>query len=321
MSDFSQKTLFPEIEPYNTTHIKCGDIHKVYVEESGNPNGQPILFLHGGPGGGCGDKQRRFFDPKHYRIVLFDQRGCGKSEPLGETAQNTTDDLIDDIETIRKHLDISKWIIFGGSWGSTLALAYAMQKPGLIAGLILRGIFLSRTKELEWFLNEVNQFFPELHQNLLNHKKNIHNKNLVEKYTELVFNEQDKKSAKEAAISWNHFEGSILKLIPEHSRENSGSIDEDFELARAKVQLHYIINKCFIDGDNILNESAAFLNETPVIIVQGRYDMVCPPKTAFELHQKLPQSELIMIPDAGHSASEAGTLSALIYATEKFKAL
>ena len=321
MSDISKKPLFPEIEPYNKIHIDCDDMHKIYVEESGNPNGQPILFLHGGPGGGCGEKQRRFFDPKYYRIVLFDQRGCGKSKPLGETNQNTTADLINDIETIRKHLDISRWIIFGGSWGSTLALAYAMQNPELIIGLILRGIFLSRRKELEWFLNEVNQFFPELHQNLLKHQKDINPQNLVQRYTELVFNEIDKKSAKEAAISWNHFEGSILKLLPESSEDNSGSIDEDFELARAKVQLHYIINKCFIDGDNILNEVSTFLNDTPVIIVQGRYDMVCPPKTAFDLHQKLPQSELIMIPDAGHSASEAGTLSALIYATEKFKTL
>ncbi len=254
MSDFSQKTLFPEIEPYNTTHIKCGDIHKVYVEESGNPNGQPILFLHGGPGGGCGAKQRRFFDPNHYRIILFDQRGCGKSIPLGETKENTTEDLVSDIETIRKHLNIEKWILFGGSWGSSLALAYGVKYPEYLLGLILRGVFLSRKKELDWFLKDVDQFFPENHKLLLSHKDNINKDNLVKEYTDLVFG-SNFDIAKKAAVAWNSFEGSILKLLPTSELNNSDQdINYEFELARAKVQLHYINNFCFIDGNDILKK-------------------------------------------------------------------
>ena len=213
MSETKSYEFFPEIEPNKEYQIPCGDIHKIYVEESGNPNGQPIIFLHGGPGGGCGSKQRRFFDPTYYRIILFDQRGCGKSEPLGETLENTTDYLINDIETIRKHLKIEKWIIFGGSWGSSLALAYGIKYSQNLKGLILRGIFLSRKKELEWFLKDVDQFFPENHELLLNHKDNIKKNNLVKEYTNLVFG-SNFDVAKKAAIAWNRFEGSILKLLP-----------------------------------------------------------------------------------------------------------
>jgi len=310
--------FFPEIEPNKEYQISCGDIHTVYVEESGNPNGQPVIFLHGGPGGGCGAKQRRFFDPNHYRIILFDQRGCGKSKPLGETKENTTADLINDIETIRKHLKIEKWILFGGSWGSSLALAYGVKYPQYLIGLILRGVFLSREKELDWFLKDVDQFFPEHHELLLNHKNNITKNNLVKEYTDLVFG-SNFDIAKKAAAAWNQFEVSILKLLPISNIDNE-EINYEFELARAKVQLHYINNFCFIDGDDILNK-AKILRNIPIKIIQGRYDMVCPPKTAYELKKQLPHSELIIIPDAGHSASEDGILSSLISATEEFKSL
>jgi proline iminopeptidase len=312
--------LFPEIEPNKEYQLTCGDIHNIYVEESGNPNGQPIIFLHGGPGGGCGAKQRRFFDPKYYRIILFDQRGCGKSKPLGETKENTTDDLISDIETIRKHLNIEKWILFGGSWGSSLALAYGIKYPKYLIGLILRGVFLSRKKELDWFLKDVDQFFPEQHELLLNHNENINKDNLVKEYTNLVFG-SNFDIAKKAAVAWNRFEGSILKLLPTSIlNHNDEEVNYEFELARAKVQLHYINNLCFIDGNNILNK-VKVLKDIPIEIVQGRYDMVCPPKTAYDLKQQLPDSELTIIADAGHSASEDGTLSSLICATEKFKSL
>ena len=313
--------LFPEIKPNKEYQLPCGNLHNIYVEESGNPNGQPIIFLHGGPGGGCGAKQRRFFDPKHYRIILFDQRGCGKSTPLGETKENTTKDLINDIETIRKHLKIEKWILFGGSWGSSLALAYGVKYPQYLRGLILRGVFLSREKELDWFLKDVDQFFPENHELLLNHRIRITKDNLVQEYTDLVFG-SNFDIAKKAAVSWNKFEGSILKLIPSSGSANNEDeeINYEFELARAKVQLHYINNLCFIDGNAILNE-VKVLRNIPIEIVQGRYDMVCPPKTAYDLKKQLPHSELIIIDDAGHSASEDGTLSALISATEKFKSL
>jgi len=312
-------SLFPEIEPNKEYMLTCGDIHNIYVEESGNPDGQPILFLHGGPGGGCGAKQRRFFDPKYYRIILFDQRGCGKSTPLGETKENTTEDLISDIETIRKHLNIKKWILFGGSWGSSLALAYGVRYPEYLIGLILRGVFLSREKELDWFLKDVDQFFPEYHELLLNHKDNINKDNLVEEYTRLVFG-NNFNIAKKASVAWNKFEGSVLKLLPTSDLSDNKEINYEFELARAKVQLHYINNLCFIDGEKILNK-VKVLENIPVEIVQGRYDMVCPPKTAYDLKQRLPHSQLVIIADAGHSASEDGTLSSLISATEKFKSL
>ena len=312
-------SLFPEIEPNKEYMLTCGDIHNIYVEESGNPDGQPILFLHGGPGGGCGAKQRRFFDPKYYRIILFDQRGCGKSTPLGETKENTTEDLISDIETIRKHLNIEKWVLFGGSWGSSLALAYGVRYPEYLIGLILRGVFLSREKELDWFLKDVDQFFPEYHELLLNHKGNINKDNLVEEYTRLVFG-NNFNIAKKASVAWNKFEGSVLKLLPTSDSNDNEEINYEFELARAKVQLHYINNLCFIDGEKILNK-VKVLENIPVEIVQGRYDMVCPPKTAYELKQRLPHSQLVIIADAGHSASEDGTLSSLISATEKFKSL
>lgn len=312
-------SLFPEIEPNKEYMLTCGDIHNIYVEESGNPDGQPILFLHGGPGGGCGAKQRRFFDPKYYRIILFDQRGCGKSTPLGETKENTTEDLISDIETIRKHLNIKKWILFGGSWGSSLALAYGVRYPEYLIGLILRGVFLSREKELDWFLKDVDQFFPEHYELLLNHKDNINKDNLVEEYTRLVFG-NNFNIAKKASVAWNKFEGSVLKLLPTSDLSDNKEINYEFELARAKVQLHYINNLCFIDGEKILNK-VKVLENIPVEIVQGRYDMVCPPKTAYDLKQRLPHSQLVIIADAGHSASEDGTLSSLISATEKFKSL
>ena len=320
-SNSQQNTLelFPEIEPFNNFYLPKKNMHEVYVEESGNPEGVPIIFMHGGPGGGCGNKQRRFFDPSYYRIILFDQRGCGKSKPLGEIRNNTTSDLIHDIELIRQYLKIENWFLFGGSWGSTLALAYAIKFSKVVKGLILRGIFLSRPHELEWFLNEVDQFFPDLHDNLLSHDSTINKKNLVSQYSKIVFGD-DQAAAKKAAVAWNQFEGSILKLMPPENSESSESINFDFELARAKVQLHYIQNQCFIDGEN-KKKKVSILKDKPITIVQGRYDMVCPPKTAYELMKQLPNSDFFMIPNAGHSASESGTLSALIEATEKFKSL
>lgn len=317
MPNLNSKELYPEIEPYKKSFIKGDDIHTIYVEESGNPNGQPILFLHGGPGGGTGPKQRRFFDPNHYRIILFDQRGCGKSLPLGETSNNTTKHLVNDVDLIRKELNIKQWILFGGSWGSTLALAYAVDHPEMVQGLILRGVFLSRQHELDWFLKDVDIFFPELHQNLLGHIPNTNKNNLLEKYTELVFS-KNKECAHKAAVAWNQFEGSILKLMPPTASNENSEVDYDFELARAKVQIHYINHNCFVNGEEILKKSKVLKNK-PVSIIQGRYDMVCPPKSAHELHQMIPNSKLMMIPDAGHSASETGTLSALLDATEEFK--
>ncbi len=313
-------TLYPEISPYHATWIERPHGHKIYVELSGNPHGKPIIFLHGGPGGGTNPKQRQFFDPKHYQIILFDQRGCGQSKPLGETNGNTTQNLLSDMEAIRKHFDIKCWIIFGGSWGSALALAYATQYPETIKALILRGIFLSRKTELDWFLDEVKAFFPEAHQTLLDFLPDDKRDGLVKNYSELVFS-NDLKISGPASISWNRFESGLLKLLPQ-AEDNTILTDEDIqnEIARARVQLHYIKDQCFIDGKKILKEVKQ-LKDIPITIIQGRYDMVCPPITAYELYQRVPHANFIMVPDAGHSASEPSMTSELVKATNHYRAL
>ena len=313
-------TLYPEISPYHTTWLERPHGHKIYVELSGNPHGKPIIFLHGGPGGGTNPKQRQFFDPKHYQIILFDQRGCGQSKPLGETNGNTTADLLSDMETIRKHFSIKSWIIFGGSWGSALALAYATQYPETIKALILRGIFLSRKTELDWFLGEVRAFFPEAHQTLLDFLPIDKRNELVKNYSEFVFS-NDLKISGPASIAWNRFESGLLKLIPQ-AEENKTLTDEDIqnEIARARVQLHYIKDQCFIDGKKILEEVKQLKN-IPTTIIQGRYDMVCPPITAYELYQCMPHANFIMVPDAGHSASDPTMTSELVKATNHYRVL
>ena len=313
-------TLYPEISPYHATWIERPHGHKIYVELSGNPHGKPIIFLHGGPGGGTNPKQRQFFDPKHYQIILFDQRGCGQSKPLGETNGNTTQDLLSDMEAIRKHFDIKSWIIFGGSWGSALALAYATQYPETIKALILRGIFLSRKTELDWFLDEVKAFFPEAHQTLLDFLPDDKRDDLVKNYSELVFS-NDLKISGPASIAWNRFESGLLKLLPQ-AEGNKILTDEDIqnEIARARVQLHYIKDQCFIDGKKILEEVSQ-LKDIPTTIIQGRYDMVCPPITAYELYQCMPHANFIIVPDAGHSASELSMTSELVKATNHYRAL
>jgi proline iminopeptidase len=320
MSTDSLYTLYPEISPYHATWIDRPHGHKVYVEISGNPHGKPIIFLHGGPGGGTNPKQRQFFDPTHYQIILFDQRGCGQSKPLGEINGNTTADLISDMEAIREHLHIEHWIIFGGSWGSALALAYANQYPQTIKALILRGIFLSRETELNWFLDEVKAFFSEAHRTLLHYLPEDKRDDLIKNYSELVFS-NDLKISGPASIAWNRFEGGLLKLLPQ-VEENKTLTDDDIqnEIARARVQLHYIKDKCFIDGKKILEEVKK-LKDVPTTIIQGRYDMVCPPITAYELHQHMPHADFIMVPDAGHSASEPSMTHELIKATNNYRIL
>ena len=320
MPSNSLYTLYPEISPYHATWIDRPHGHKVYVEISGNPHGKPIIFLHGGPGGGTNPKQRQFFDPTHYQIILFDQRGCGQSKPLGEVNGNTTADLISDMEAIREHLHIKHWIIFGGSWGSALALAYANQYPQTIKALILRGIFLSRETELNWFLDEVKAFFPEAHRTLLHYLPEDKRDDLIKNYSALVFS-NDLKISGPASIAWNQFEGGLLKLLPQ-VEENKTLTDEDIqnEIARARVQLHYIKDKCFIDGKKILEEVKK-LKDVPTTIIQGRYDMVCPPITAYELHQHMPHADFIMVPDAGHSASEPSMTHELIKATNNYRIL
>lgn len=314
--------LYPELDTLETSSLFIDDLHHIYYEVCGNPDGVPVVFLHGGPGSGCNPAQRRFFDPAHYRIILIDQRGCGRSAPLGCIESNTTADLVSDIDLIRQKLGIERWLVFGGSWGSTLALAYATEHPAHVAGLILRGIFLSRPSEIDWFLGEVQAFFPERWQALCSYLPMDKQGDVLKSYANLIFSD-DLQVAIPAAIQWNSFESSIMTLLPRvaSTTDINSEINGDIELARARVQIHYILHHCFIDGVKLLEQAASRLVNIPTIIVQGRYDMVCPPTTAWELHKAMPHAEFHMIDDAGHSAMEAGTLSALVSATEKFKSL
>ncbi|MFL9610723.1 prolyl aminopeptidase [Methylobacillus sp. Pita2] len=309
--------LFPDIQPYQQGMLAVSGLHSIYYEQSGNPAGQPVVFLHGGPGSGCNPGQRRYFDPAHYRIILLDQRGCGRSTPQGEVEENTIDHLVADLDALRQHLAIDRWLVFGGSWGSTLALNYALAYPQHITGLILRGIFLSRPSELDWFLHDVQHFFPEAWQQLLSYLPAAEQHDPLSAFAKRVFSDEPSIS-EPAAIHWNAFEASIMTLLPSTTTSEQG-INGKIELARARVQIHYIKNQCFVGERNLLAEAAARLQQIPTVIVQGRYDMVCPPLTAHELHNAMPHAELHMIPDAGHSGMEAGTRSALIAATEKFK--
>ncbi|MGB4813318.1 MAG: prolyl aminopeptidase [Methylophilaceae bacterium] len=309
--------LYPFIEPITKNFITVSDIHKVYYEVCGNPNGKPVVFLHGGPGSGCNPAQRRFFDPNIYRIILIDQRGCGRSLPLGETQQNTTADLVQDMQAIRQALSIDQWLVFGGSWGSTLALCYALAYPKTVTGLILRGIFLSRPSELHWFLGEVKLFFPEQWQSLCDYLPQDKRHNVFEAYEALIFS-SDININTPAAIRWNAFEASIMSLHPRPSN-NEAEVNGEIELARARIQIHYIQNHCFVGERDLLAEAKAKLSHIPTAIIQGRYDMVCPPISAWELAQAMPHAVLNMVADAGHSAMDASLTSALVAATEQFK--
>jgi len=307
--------LYPEIEPFQCEWLATSKIHHIYYEQCGNPAGQPVVFLHGGPGSGCNSNQRRFFDPAHYCIILLDQRGCGRSKPLGCVDDNTTGHLVADIESLRDHLGIKSWLVFGGSWGSTLGLAYALAHPGRVTGLILRGIFLSRRAELDWFLNDVKHFYPESWEKLLAYLPAAERNNHLSAYAQRIFS-NDATIYLPAAISWNAYESSMLSL--RSSTNSSTPIADDIQVARARVQLHYILHECFIGQRDVLKEVAT-LAHIPTMIIQGRYDMVCPPLTAWQLSQAMPHAQFHMIADAGHSAMEAGITSALVAATEQFK--
>lgn len=307
--------LYPEIDPYQCEWLETAKIHHIYYEQCGNPAGQPVVFLHGGPGSGCNPNQRRFFDPAHYRIILLDQRGCGRSKPLGCIEYNTTEHLVADIESLRTHLGIKNWLVFGGSWGSTLGLAYALTHPGRVTGLILRGIFLSRPSELVWFLNDVKHFYPEAWEKLLSFLDPVERSDHLGAYAKRVFSD-DAAVNLPAAISWNAYESSMLSLRPS---ANSGTpVANDIQVARARVQLHYILHECFVGQRDLLKEVTT-LAHIPTTIIQGRYDMVCPPLTAWQLSQAMPHAQFHVITDAGHSAMEVGITSALITATEQFK--
>jgi proline iminopeptidase len=309
--------LYPEIEPFQCEWLETSKIHHIYYEQCGNPAGRPVVFLHGGPGSGCNPNQRRFFDPAYYRIILLDQRGCGRSKPLGCIEDNTIEHLVVDIESLRDLLGIKSWLVFGGSWGSTLGLAYALAHPDRVAGLILRGIFLSRTSELDWFLNDVKHFYPESWEKLLAYLPTTERDSHLNAYARRIFSD-DTTISLPAAVSWNAYESSMLSLRP--STSTSTPVANDIQIARARVQLHYILHECFIGQRDVLEEVAA-LAHIPTTIIQGRYDMVCPPLTAWQLSQAMPHAQFHVIADAGHSAMEGGVTSALVATTEQFKTL
>ncbi|MBK4718739.1 prolyl aminopeptidase [Azospirillum sp. YIM DDC1] len=308
--------LFPPIDPYQTGFLPVDDIHTLYWEQSGNPRGVPVLFLHGGPGAGASPTHRRFFDPGHYRIVVMDQRGAGRSIPLGEVRRNTTELLVEDAERLRRHLGIERWLLFGGSWGSTLALAYGQTHPERCLGLILRGIFLMRKTEIDWFLHSMRTIFPEAWATFAGHIPQEERGDLLEAYWRRL-NAPDAATRMAAARVWSLYEGSCSSLLP--SPELIATSAEDTHaLGLARIEAHYFRSNRFTPEDKLLRDVHR-IRHLPGAIVQGRYDIVCPIASADELRRAWPEADYRVVPDAGHSAMEPGIRAALVQATERFK--
>lgn len=309
--------LYPEIEPYNKGHLKVSELHQVYYEESGNPDGVPVIFIHGGPGGGSSPGYRRFFDPKKWRVILFCQRGCGNSKPFSELRENTTWDLVSDMEKIRETLNIEKWALFGGSWGSTLSLAYAQTHPERVNALFLRGIFLLRHKELQWFYQEgASRIYPDVWEKYVAAIPESERNDFISAYHKRLTSD-DAQIRQKAAIAWTTWEASTSFLLqrPDHIQSCS---DDQFADAFARIECHYFINKGFFKSDGQLLENIDKISHIPCVIVQGRYDVVCPTESAWELHKSYPGSILEIIEDAGHSVKEVGITSKLIEYTDSW---
>jgi len=314
-----KRGLYAPFGPETTGFLDVGDGHELYYEVSGNPAGLPVVFLHGGPGGGTSPVQRRFFNPARYRIVLFDQRGCGRSRPHAGLNANTSWHLVDDIERLREHLGIDRWLVFGGSWGSTLALLYAQAHPDRVAGLVLRGIFLMRQQELDWFYRHgTNAIFPEAWDEFISYLPEEERDDPVAAYHRRLTG-QDAALRLEAARLWSRWESRCVTLLPDE-RQVSHANAEDFALAFARIESHYFLHKGFLDRDNRILEDCPRIAHLPTVIVQGRYDAICPPVSAFELARALPKAELRMVPDAGHSAFEPSIVHELVSATDRFAA-
>jgi proline iminopeptidase len=319
MSD-ERRVLYPEIEPYRTGRLKVGGQHDLYFEESGNPDGKPVVFLHGGPGGGTEAKHRRYFDPAAYRIVLVDQRGCGKSTPFASLEDNTTWHLVSDVEALRAHLGIEKWQVFGGSWGSTLALAYAETHPSRVTELVLRGIFLLRKEEIRWFYQEGSSWmFPDAWEEFWNHIPEAERGDLLRAYYKRLTS-TDPAVQSAAAKVWSVWEGRTSCLLP-NAELILRTAGDEFSLAFARIESHYFMNDGWLtDGKELLAKANVDkLRGIPGVIVQGRYDVVCPAKSAWDLHRAWPEADLRIVPDAGHAASEPGIVHELVSATDRFR--
>ena len=312
------RELYPPLEPYKTGRLAVSPVHTIYYEEAGNPEGQPVVFLHGGPGGGIGPIYRQYFDPLAYRIVLFDQRGAGQSTPHAHLEDNTTWHLVADIEALRILLGIEKWVVFGGSWGSTLSLAYAQTHPERVKALVLRGIFLCRPKEIAWFYQSgAHAIFPDFWEHYENAIPLTERRDMLKAFY-LRLTSDDEVVRLKAAQAWSVWEGSTSKLFPSDDlQEHFG--DPQFALAMARIECHYFVNNSFFPTDNYLIENVDKIRHIPAVIVQGRYDVVCPMMSAWELHQAWPEAGFHIIPDAGHSITEPGIASALVEATDKFR--
>lgn len=311
-----QREFYPPIEPYETGFLPVDDIHTLYWEQSGNPKGRPVVFLHGGPGGGTNADMRRFFDPSYYRIILFDQRGSGKSTPLGELQNNTTGHLIHDIEHLRQMFDIDSWVVFGGSWGSTLALAYAIHHPARVEALILRGIFLCRKSELDFFYQHGYHMRPEAWHRLVSILTPQERQNVQKSYYKRLTS-SDLKVRHEAAVYWSRYEGECATLLVSPELVANFST-EDLSYAIARMETHYFEHDIFLP-ENFILENLIKIQHIPGAIVQGQYDLVCPPTTAYELHQQWPRARYTVIPDAGHSATEPGIRAQLVEEMERLK--
>ena len=314
------KQLYPEIEPYNQFDLKVSDLHTIHVEESGNINGKPVIFLHGGPGGGIEPVYRQYFDPEKWRIIVFDQRGCGQSTPHAELQENTTWDLIADIEKIRQHLEIDKWVVFGGSWGSTLSLSYAITHPDRCEALVLRGIFMIRKKEINWFYQDgTSNIYPDAWEHYLRPIPEDERHDLVAAYYKRLTSNDDSVRI-EAAKAWSIWEASTSKLI---QSEESIHAFEDAKVAEAfaRIECHYFTNRGFFDTDEWLLENVDKIRHIPTLIVQGRYDVVCPMISAWELHRAFPEADFEIVQDAGHSMTEKGIAAKLVEYTDKFSEL
>lgn len=311
------KTLYPEIEPFDAGRLKVSPVHELYYEQSGNPKGKPAVFLHGGPGGGLVPEYRRYFNPEIYRLVLFDQRGAGKSTPHASLEDNTTWHLVEDIERLREHFGIDRWLVFGGSWGSTLSLAYAQTHPKRVNALVLRGIFLCTPKEMAWFYQDgANAIFPDTWEEYVREIPEAERADLLHAYHRRLMSDDEAVRLK-AAKAWSIWEGSTSKLFPDQNLIEHFA-EPETALALARIECHYFVNNVFFDSDNYLIEHIDKIRNIPTVIVQGRYDIVCPIMSAWELHRAWPEAQLKIIPDAGHSISEPGIIDALVEATDRF---
>lgn len=317
MADSAKRGLYPPVAPYNSGYLQVADLHELYFEECGNPNGKPVVFLHGGPGAGSNAAVRRFFDPARYRIVIFDQRGSGRSRPHASLEANTTWHLVADIEQLREHLGIARWQVFGGSWGSTLALAYAQTHPGAVTELILRGIFMLRPQELHWFYQEgASRLFPDYWQDFIAPIPAAERNDLIAAHhRRLTGDDQDAMLA--SAHAWSVWEGVTSNLLVSEAAVGRFQSDE-FALALARIEAHYFVNEGFLEKPGQLLDNIDRIRTIPAVIVQGRYDVVCPAQTAWELHEAWPEADFRVVPDGGHSAFEPGTVHELVKATDRF---